>query len=119
MSLDMNPEIRAQWTDALRSGRYKQGNGYLHRGDDSYCCLGVLCDLAVKAGAITAPANLLDAWTYDGYPDYLPESVRDWAGLTSGNPVVRRNGLAMLLANVNDDDVPFAEIADLIDGGAS
>lgn len=41
----MNPEIKAKWLEALRSGNYKQGTGRLRKADNSYCCLGVLCDV--------------------------------------------------------------------------
>ena len=40
----MNPEIKARWVAALRSGKYKQTKGFL-RCDESFCCLGVLCDV--------------------------------------------------------------------------
>ncbi len=40
----MNPEIKAKWIEALESGRYKKGKGYL-RKEDEFCCLGVLCDI--------------------------------------------------------------------------
>ena len=52
----MKQEIKQQWITALRSGNYPQGRGYLRRIDDDgkegYCCLGVLCELAVNAGVI-------------------------------------------------------------------
>lgn len=34
------PQV-VKWIAALRSGKYKQGSGYLCRGD-RYCCIGVL-----------------------------------------------------------------------------
>lgn len=40
----MNPEIKTRWITALRSGKYKQGAGYLNE-NDCFCCLGVLCDV--------------------------------------------------------------------------
>lgn len=40
----MNAEVKKQWVDALRSGKYKQGKGMLRSYDDKYCCLGVLLD---------------------------------------------------------------------------
>ena len=49
----MKPEIAQRWVEALRSGEYKQGLSVLRRidesgnGQDSYCCLGVLCEIAV------------------------------------------------------------------------
>lgn len=42
-------EFLKQWLKALRSGKYKQGDSWLHyknRGKDYYCCLGVACVLA-------------------------------------------------------------------------
>jgi hypothetical protein len=121
MTLDMNPEIRAQWCAALRSGEYPQGRGGLHTVDEDdregYCCLGVLCDLAVAAGVISPP-HRGPLWTFDGSPDYLPKRVEEWAGLQSCNPAVSHDGHLDRLANLNDDGVSFAEIADLIDGGS-
>lgn len=46
----MNPEIKAKWLDALRSGKYAQGYGLLRSGIDKYCCIGVLCDIAEPRG---------------------------------------------------------------------
>lgn len=40
---------RKAWVKALRSGKYQQGKGALRDGE-GFCCLGVLADLAVKAG---------------------------------------------------------------------
>lgn len=40
----MDAELKNKWLDALRSGRYAQGQGKL-RAADKFCCLGVLCDL--------------------------------------------------------------------------
>ena len=40
------------WVKALRSGDYLQGDGQLHRTDtepdESFCCLGVACDIAAQ-----------------------------------------------------------------------
>lgn len=46
----MNKEIKEKWVEALRSGKYKQGEGWLKRrgskeGEFSFCCLGVLVDV--------------------------------------------------------------------------
>lgn len=43
----MKEEIKTLWVNALRSGKYKQGKHKL-RGDDSFCCFGVLCDVGLK-----------------------------------------------------------------------
>src|SRR6478752_3145258 len=46
-TVTMDKKLKAEWLAALRSGKYKQGQGGLHNPDgDTYCCLGVLCDVA-------------------------------------------------------------------------
>lgn len=42
-------EFYTQWLAALRSGEYQQGVATL-RHEDTYCCLGVACDIATKNG---------------------------------------------------------------------
>jgi hypothetical protein len=91
----VNQEVKDQWVAALRSGEYKQGKGVLHRkvgGEDQFCCLGVLCDLAVKAGVTTVDAsddyNLIYGPEDDRNTAYPPADVVEWAGLKSANPYV-------------------------------
>ena len=38
-------EFKDKWLVALRSGDYKQGIGYLRKGD-KYCCLGVAAEIS-------------------------------------------------------------------------
>src|SRR6185503_16966914 len=113
MALQMDPEIRAQWTAALRSGEYRRGQGRLRSDDDRFCCLGVLCDLAAKDGAVEeihlSPGT---HWRYDDETAYLPKAVQRWAQLDSGNPATSEGSLAGL----NDEGRSFAYIADVIDG---
>lgn len=108
--MGMNPEIKQQWVAALRSGEYKQGDAYLRQGD-SFCCLGVLCDVAVKAGLNVHVKSSAVSTLYDGHSAFLPDSVQDWAGLASCDP---RAG-NMELSTRNDTGSTFEEIADLID----
>ncbi len=37
---------RRRWIDALRSGKYTQGRNRLKNNDNSFCCLGVACDIS-------------------------------------------------------------------------
>ena len=67
----MNPLIKAKWVSALRSGEFKQGTMQLRTLDDKYCCLGVLCALAVREGVIDPPlpgvqGQFTDAYYFDG-----------------------------------------------------
>ena len=45
----MDKELKKRWLTALRSGEYKQGQGWLcttsEKGAAEYCCLGVLSEL--------------------------------------------------------------------------
>jgi hypothetical protein len=117
----MNPEIKARWLAALRSGEYKQGREALLTStpEDAYCCLGVLCDLAVKDQLLSSWGNYLDDWYSDGRadPDLLPGPVQDWAGLASQSPRVPVSVYeARSLSCLNDEGgLSFLEIAALIE----
>lgn len=118
----MDQAIKEQWVTALRSGEYRQGKRYLHQSNE-YCCLGVLCDLAVKAGVLT-PERRTTApiISYEEETSTLPESVSRWAGLTVpggravvDNPSVDFAGGRISLAELNDEGHSFREIADVIE----
>ena len=49
---------------ALRSGEYKQIKGCLSTGG-GYCCLGVACEVYIKAGH-TLDKMLVRSWTHYG-----------------------------------------------------
>lgn len=108
----MNPEVKAKWLEALRSGKYKQGDSALHKGEQ-FCCLGVLCDIAVQSGIVKTDINHDDEVVYDGRADYLPLSVQEWAGLPNENGDYDR--YASSLADQNDEGATFTEIADIIE----
>jgi hypothetical protein len=38
----MDPNLKAKWVEALRSGEFNQTTGRLH-DYEGFCCLGVLC----------------------------------------------------------------------------
>lgn len=131
----MNAEIKRKWVAALRSGEYRQAKDYLARTNDDgqvvgYCCLGVLCEIAVQEEAIAPPSpiNYEGSLWYDGDDVVLPESVAAWAGLDSEDPAVPRPEGARehpsflsrgedktTLASLNDGGFTFAQIADLIE----
>ena len=113
----MNPEIKARWQEKLRSGEYQQGSGMLAahtESGDKFCCLGVLCEIAVADGIIlrelrpetgryaygTAISEAQRQYLYpediaptmtnaaDADTQMLPRSVMKWSGLTQLNPFV-------------------------------
>lgn len=121
----MNPEVKAKWIEALRSGRYKQGKNMLRSGD-KLCCLGVLCEIAVQDGVI-APPSLYDPtegrYAYGPYAatEALPESVWRWAGLQEGVPSWPYDrhredyGRVGMPSDDNDNGMSFTDIADKIE----
>lgn len=120
----MNPYVKEKWTTALRSGKYAQSRGVLE-SSRGFCCLGVLCDIAVKEGVIERRVpndNMIFFGTCEEFEDedmqaaYLPQSVADWAGLYSTKPAVRVYDSNKMLAHLNDGlCMPFSKIADLIE----
>ena len=106
----MNQEIKTKWVAALRSGEYTQAKGKL-KIEESFCCLGVLCDLHSKEKTIE--------WNKELYLEatgMLPEAVKEWANIDSsnGNPVII-NKKSQTLAWHNDENSTFLEIADAIE----
>jgi hypothetical protein len=99
--------VATMWVAALRSGDTKQTRNRLGTMRGSRCCLGVLCDLAVKEGIILSFRN---------GEQWLPEKVARWAGINTfaqyGPPSIRQRSL------VEDNDkskCSFAQIADIIE----
>ena len=115
----MNREVKAEWVEALRSGQYRQGANYLRKNngqEDEFCCLGVLCEIAVEHGAISEPLRKASRiYSYAlGEMQVLPQSVVEWAGLPDDNPTIGRSGVR--LTGLNDSGLyTFAEIAALIE----
>lgn len=113
----MNPIIKQRWVDALRSGNYAQGTGFLRQeGDglpvDKWCCLGVLCDLGAQDGY----GHWQDTGIVGTYVDGLEHKaetmptalILEWADLSQKS--------ADGLANLNDCGETFASIAEHIEG---
>lgn len=123
----MNPEVKALWITALRGGDYIQGHGklaYRSEGEMKYCCLGVLCDLALKAGIVEQTGHgISGVLSFDHEISILPEVVAQWAGTEGVNPTVfvqdeKEYTLAELNDGVESTNVhphTFTEIANMIE----
>jgi len=90
--------------------------------DDKYCCLGVLCELAVREGVIDPPlpgvqGHFTDAYYYDGNKNYVALAVRQWAGLEDSVGEYQVEGVEkeQVLAVNNDQGMPFTQIAAIIE----
>lgn len=83
-----NKENLLLWVLALESGQYTQARKSLARlntnGTYSYCCLGVLCEVAVATG-LEVDVDEVDAMKlYGGYGTLPPAEVFAWLGLDLG-----------------------------------
>lgn len=125
--MSMKPEIKEKWVAALRSGKYEKGRGRLNYGNKQFCCLGVLCEVALAEGLELKKEMLPDASDpvfYDGGSTFLPENVRAWAGLSAMDPTINNMGAA--LSSLNDEftyknhvremTYTFNDIANFIEG---
>lgn len=120
-TLEEQAEHRRLWVEALRSGKYPQTREGLCRikdGKESYCCLGVACEVAIENGvSITKRPDSAVPWTlYNDSCGWLPEEVKDWLGLTHRS--AEMNVEPGFLATANDDlNWDFYKIADAIEAG--
>lgn len=118
----MNQEIKKQWVEALRSGKYKQGKFKLKR-NDQYCCLGVLCDI-VKGSLGKDWENIRDVGKGESFCNVttlLPWEVANLAQIdvnpyVEGVPLIKHNDSGEWnQGGVTNTAKTFAEIADLIE----
>jgi hypothetical protein len=98
----MDKKLKAKWVKALRSGKFKQGNGVLYNPNKrTHCCLGVLSQ-------VDGHSTDAIAWKY--YPSHadinlLPHEIeREFADL---NDMKDETGALI--------PVPFDMIAGLIE----
>jgi hypothetical protein len=125
----MNPEVKAKWLEALRSGEYKQTRHTLRSCTDGFCCLGVLSDIYRKeVGGSWQLGHDGDDTVYsivnknqdDCATVELPDCIKHWAEVDACNPQVHLKkeddsfGFVSL-ATLNDEGKTFNEIADLIE----
>lgn len=126
----MDADVKGKWLEALRSGEYEQTTGAL-RSTNGYCCLGVLCEVAVKNGvipeAVPDEINVPETtYYYAESGSWLPDAVTEWAVLALSDPsmtmgVTDPNGNALVEKNVTLSSLndiygyDFEQIANVIE----
>jgi hypothetical protein len=94
----MKKSVAMNWINALRSGKYKQGQFKLHDKDaNTFCCLGVLDDLYPELNLSDDSESVLINFNKIG----LNGTTGVLGGFTS-------------LTSLNDHGYTFDEIADII-----
>ena len=129
-----------KWVKALRSGKFKQGQGTLKQfnkqGQTQHCCLGVLCELyndtMKKNKKKTLPEKVCDNdrdfsygyCRFGGKKEDLPKEVKDWSGIKTslGRFEITKtdeDGIedyeVETLADLNDLGKKFKTIANIIE----
>jgi hypothetical protein len=114
----MNKRVKRLWIKALRSGKYKQGAGFLRQSADggngyAYCCLGVLCEIYSKqTGSDGAWNDRVFRTTKGSSSGALPEAVQEWAGIDVPDPLL---GRTLMASTLNDKGKSFTFIAGRIE----
>lgn len=117
--MTVNRERVLLLADALKSGRYRKGMSRLHyipgNDADSWCCLGVASDIAIRNGLDITRVIVQDVYlqgskeVFGGHTrdEYLCAAVREWYGFDEANPELRSaGGMTVSAASWNDTGAP-------------
>ena len=108
MEYKLEKKFAVKWLKALRSGDYKQGNGFL-KSENKYCCLGVAC-------VITMPKAKLDNV---GFIEKEPSGTDKPINTTLYNKMPKllrgSSGFVDEVSTMNDAGESFDDIADWIE----
>jgi hypothetical protein len=74
---------RKLWFDELETTQVKQGRGVLNRNNETYCCLGLACEVAIKNGLNLGKIKMKDGNYLYGEDNValLPQAMTNWLGL--------------------------------------
>lgn len=106
----MKKSIMTKWVKALRSGKYTQGKYSLRSFGNSFCCLGVLCDIVDPKGWRIDKTDGL--YYYGKIRGLLPAKIAKITGIKTPNGLVA--GRSLTLMN-DEDNVSFKRIANFIE----
>lgn len=115
-----NYEAIREWEAALRSGEFKQVRGALKKksAEDTYCCLGVACNLYMRHHPEQYTWEDTDLRAKDGAyaMGIMPTEISKWlTGSPDGNPMLVAGKETFVAAFLNDDmGYTFEQIADAI-----
>lgn len=109
---------RKLWIEALRSGKYQQGNGYLRTIDDKYCCLGVACEILGIESTVSL-SGIAYFYGESKMINILPTEAAKALGINNIGQFESyndNNNKHTSLWELNDvDQLSFNEIADFIE----
>jgi hypothetical protein len=116
----MERTIAQAWVEELRSGHYNQGTREIRSLDNLFDAVGVLTELAVKAGVcewIKVDFEEGPAWCVNGSgPErhLIPTLVVRWCGIRMANPLLKlSSGEVVTLSLLNK--LSFGDIANVLE----
>jgi hypothetical protein len=100
---------KKKWIEALRGGKYKQTTRYLRRENNTYCCLGVICDLVAPENWGNVNNNGVLNFTFQDEENrhMLPRTLMRKLRITRKE--------ADILIHLNDGGSTFNDIANYIE----
>jgi hypothetical protein len=119
----MDKRIKKLWINALRSGEFKQGRGFLEK-NGCYCALGVLSALALVEGICTYE-EINGLGTFDKRKINLSFNIMKWADIAQDNErylipsehgvIVKFQGKVTTIMELNDKGMSFKRLATIIE----
>lgn len=119
-------EARKIWIEALRSGKYQQGEGYLkvfseEKGTFQYCCLGVACEIFKETLNLREEEENRGSSSFNGLGLIPPGEIVSLLGLHTayGNKygdAAEEEFQGASLVDLNDElKLSFEEIAEVLE----
>ena len=119
----MDKRIKKLWVNALRSGEFKQGRGFLLK-DGCYCALGVLSVLALIEGICTYE-EINGVGAFDKRKFNLSFNVMKWADIAQDNErylissehgvIVKIHKKDTTIMELNDKGMSFKKLSTIIE----
>lgn len=110
---EQQKEHRKAWIEALRSGKYAQGQARLK--SDKYCCLGVACDVSGQGRWSLNTYVCGDGLrSVDKSAISLPEDVKNYYGLRNKHGGFADDEDSLIRCN-DTKKYTFEQIADIIE----
>lgn len=126
----VNKERVRLLVEALRSGEFEQGYATLRTQGDTYCCIGVACEVARLNGIGIEwklekrasccddcdPGHEGERWFFNEQSVAFGTAVRDWYGFIEADPILSDHDFTLTMIGANDTKgMNFEKIADLIE----